>query len=183
MFTHSLGADADLVLLTERHAEEVFALVDRNRVHLRQWMPWVSPDYSLEHARGFLKRSIERFAKDGFFQAGIRVERKLAGVIGFHEPNEQNNHISIGYWLSHDMQGRGLMTRACRAMVDFAIKERGMNRVEIRCAPGNERSRAVPKRLGFKEEGVVRQDQLLYGRYEDSVVYGMLAGERKNQAI
>lgn len=179
MFTHSLGEDADLVLLTERHAEEVFALVDRNRAYLRQWMPWVAPSYSIEDARGFLKRSIERFARDGFFQAGVRYQGKLAGVIGFHEPNEMNKHISLGYWLSEDMQGRGLMTRACRAMVNYAINERGMNRVEIRCAPGNVRSRAIPRRLGFVEEGVIRQDQLLYDTYDDSVVYGMLASEWK----
>jgi ribosomal-protein-serine acetyltransferase len=179
MFTHSLESDADLMLLTQRHAEEVFALVDRNRVHLRQWMPWVPPEYSLEDASAFLKRSLDGFAKHGYFQAGIRVERKLAGIIGFHEPNEGNKHITIGYWLSQDMQGRGLMTRACRAMVNHAIHDRGMNRVEIRCAPDNVKSRAVPRRLGFTEEGVVRQDQWIDGRYEDSVVYGMLASEWK----
>ena len=179
MFTYSLGEDADLVLVTERHAEELFALVDRNRAYLRQWMPWVAPSYSIEDARGFLKRSVERFARDGFFQAGIRYQTKLAGVIGFHELDGVNNRISIGYWLSEDMQGKGLMTRACRAMVDYAIRERGLHRVEIRCAPGNERSRAIPRRLGFVEEGLIRQDQHLYDKYDDSVVYGMLASEWK----
>ena len=167
----------ELRLLEERHAEKVYAAVDRNRVHLRRWMPWVDASRSADDVRAFIGRSLKRFAEHGFFQAGIWDGDEAVGVIGFHDPSEINHYISLGYWLDERRQGRGIMTRATAALVEFALIERGLHRVEIRAAPENARSRAIPIRLGFKEEGVLRQDEFLYDHYKDSVVYGMLAGE------
>jgi ribosomal-protein-serine acetyltransferase len=169
----------ELRLLEERHAEKVYATVDRNRVHLRRWMPWVDSSQSANDVRAFIGRSLKRFTEHGYFQAAIWEGDEVAGVIGFHDPNEINHCISLGYWLDEKRQGRGIMTRATAALVDYALIERGLNRVEIRAARENVRSRAIPVRLGFKEEGLIRQDEFLYDHYKDSVVYGMLASEWK----
>ena len=167
----------ELRLLEGRHAEQVYAAVDRNRVHLRRWMPWVDSSRSPDDIRAFIGRRLKRFAEHGFFQAGIWEGSEAVGVIGFHDPNEMNHHVSLGYWLDEKRQGRGIMTRATAALVDYALIDRQVNRVEIRAAPENARSRAIPLRLGFKEEGILRQDEFLYDHYKDSVVYGMLASE------
>lgn len=69
------------------------------------------------------------------------------------------------------------MTSACRAMVNIAFEEYGLNRVEIRAAADNRKSRAIPERLGFQKEGVSRQTEWIYDHFVDHVVYGMLADE------
>jgi ribosomal-protein-serine acetyltransferase len=50
-----------------------------------------------------------------------------------------------------------------------------MNRIEIRCAPDNAPSRAVPERLGFTEEGLHRQVLAIHGGFQDLIMYAMLA--------
>ena len=69
------------------------------------------------------------------------------------------------------------MTRACRALVAHAFDTLRLQRVEIRVATGNRRSRAIPERLGFREEGILRQVEWLYNHYVDHVVYGRLASD------
>jgi ribosomal-protein-serine acetyltransferase len=70
------------------------------------------------------------------------------------------------------------MTGAVRALVDHALRGWELNRVEIRAAPDNRRSRAIPERLGFRQEGVLRQAERVSDRYLDSVLYAMLASAR-----
>ena len=90
--------------------------------------------------------------------------------------------MEIGYWLGSKFQGKGIVTGACRLLTDHAFDEWKLNRVEIHCAPGNKKSCAIPKRLGFQLEGVLRKAQRLNGKYLDTNVYGMLARDWKRAA-
>ena len=72
-------------------------------------------------------------------------------------------------------QGRGTMTRAVRTMVDHAFRSMGLHRVVITAAVHNDRSRAIPRRLGFVHEGTLRQAVRVGERYFDDAVYAMLA--------
>lgn len=177
MFCFSIDNETELRLLEERHAEELFALTDQNRAYLREWLPWVDGVQSAENTKQFIKSALEQFARNQGFNAGIWHKGKLAGVIGFRKIDWANRETSIGYWLGAEFQGRGLMTKSCRALVDYALRELKLNRVEIRCAPENRKSCAIPERLGFIQEGVVRQVGWLYDHFVDLVVYGMLASE------
>ncbi len=177
MFSHPLGDGAELRLLEERHAAELFALADRNRARLRQWLAWVDGNTDPAHTAAYIRRSLAAFAQGGAAACGIWVDGAIAGAIDHHDLNASNRSVSIGYWLSEELQGRGLMTRAVRAMCARAFGELGLNRVEIRVAVGNAKSRAIPHRLGFREEGTLRQILWLYDHFVDEVVYGMLAGE------
>jgi ribosomal-protein-serine acetyltransferase len=96
-------------------------------------------------------------------------------MIGFHAVSWRDRSAEIGYWLSADAQGRGILTRAAARLIDHAIAEWKLNRIEIRAAPDNARSRAVPERLGFVLEGTLREAERVGDRYVDSVVYSMLA--------
>lgn len=96
----------------------------------------------------------------------------------FHHRIDLQNRIGeLGYWLGEKFQGRGIMTKACRAMVAYGFSERALNRIEIHCAAANEKSRAIPERLGFRIEGALRQAERLADGYVDNVVYGLLASE------
>lgn len=88
---------------------------------------------------------------------------------------------SLGYWLAKAAQGKGLVTRGVSALLGLAFDEWKLNRVEIHAAPDNAPSRAVPERLGFTQEGVLRQVERIGDRYEDSVVYSLLASHGRAQ--
>jgi ribosomal-protein-serine acetyltransferase len=71
------------------------------------------------------------------------------------------------------------MTRACKGLVEYAINSLGINRIELRACTENYKSRAIPERLGFKNEGTIRQVELINGRYHDHVIYGILKEDIK----
>jgi ribosomal-protein-serine acetyltransferase len=172
-----IDEDTELRLYEERHAQEVAELVDQNRAYLRQWLPWLDNSRTVEDSKAFIRHSLQQFANNEGFQAGIWYKGKLVGGIGYHAINWANRKVEIGYWLAEAYQGKGLMTKACRTLVTYAFNELGLNKVEIHCATGNIRSCAIPKRLGFTEEGILRDAGWLYDHFEDLVVYGLLARE------
>ncbi|MCK4257843.1 MAG: GNAT family N-acetyltransferase [Halanaerobiales bacterium] len=175
MFKHQINTTTNLRLLQFNHAEELFTLTDSCRPYLREWLPWVDGTKTVADTKAFIESTLKQFASNNGFQAGIWYQDKLAGVIGYHAFNSALKSTSIGYWLSKDFQGKGIMTTACEAMVDYAFLELNFNRVEIRCAEQNYKSRAIPERLGFVQEGIIREAEFLCGHYVDHVVYGMLA--------
>jgi ribosomal-protein-serine acetyltransferase len=157
-------------------APELHALVEANRAHLARWLPWAA-DQDLEATERFIARAEEQLIREDGFQATLEPEGKIIGAIGFPSVDRLNRNTSIGYWLAESSQGRGIMTAAVRALVSYAFYEWDLHRVEIHCAPDNHRSRAIPERLGFREEARLRDAELVEGRYLDSVVYGLLEGE------
>jgi ribosomal-protein-serine acetyltransferase len=105
----------------------------------------------------------------------------LAGVIGYDPIDWENHSTEVGYWLGEEYQGQGLATIACRALVEHAFLELGLNRVSIACATENKKSCAIPERLGFRREGVQRQAEWLYDHFVDHVIYAALASEWRTQ--
>lgn len=183
MFSHHIDADLELRLLVGRDAAELFALTDQNRDHLRRYLPWVDQTRSLLDTSDFIRSSLQQLANDNGFQAGIWYRGRLAGAIGFLYWNWPNSKTELGYWLGATFQGHGIMTRACGALIDYTFDELGLNRVEIQCAAGNTRSRAIPERLGFVQDGVLRQAELLPSGRSDLVVYSLLQDEWAGQPL
>jgi ribosomal-protein-serine acetyltransferase len=175
MFQKTLRDGVCVKLLEERHAPEVFTVVERERTYLRHWLPWVDLTTEVEFTLNFIRTSLERFASNDGFSAGIWSGTEFIGGIGTHKMDWLNRRVEIGYWIAQGFQGRGIVTDACRAVIDHAFLELKLNRVEIHCAAGNEKSCAIPQRLGFQWEGLLREAQLLNGEYQDIHVYGMLA--------
>ena len=151
MFCLTVDDTIKLCLCEERHAEELFDLVDQNRIYLREWLPWLDVNTSPADTKKFIKTSLEQFVNNKGFQTAIAFQGWLAGMIGYHPIDWANRSVSIGYWLGAAFQGQGIMTKSCRFLVDYAFNELRLKRVEIRCAVENYRSRAIPERLGFQK--------------------------------
>jgi ribosomal-protein-serine acetyltransferase len=177
MFFRRVNEDITLKLLTQRDASEVFRLTDDSREYLREWLPWVDFTKSMSDSRSYLLGVQQQWAANNGFQAGIYYRHQLAGVIGFHEVSWANRSTSLGYWLGEGFQGKGIMTEACRAMVTIAFGDYELNRVEVRAAVENHKSRAIPERLGFHEEGRIRQCEWVNNRFVDHVIYSTLKEE------
>jgi ribosomal-protein-serine acetyltransferase len=175
MFSYSFTQGAELRLLEHQHAEELFALVDQNRAFLRQWLPEWDVQKSLDDCQTLIRSSLEQLAANTGFTMGIWSEGRLAGILGAGRIDWENRSTNLGYWLGENYQGGGLVTGACRAVIDYLFSELKLQRIEIRCATDNPKSCAIPRRLGFSKEGVLRQAQAFDDRYVDIEVHGLLA--------
>lgn len=175
MFYHRVDDEIRLKLLEHRDAEPLFRLTDQNRAYLRQWMPWIDGTRTPDDTRHFIEEARRKLAHNEGMTVGILYEGKLCGVIDYHAMNHANKRTAIGYWLAESLQGRGIMTRVCRAFTGYAFSALEMNRVEIMAGTENVRSRAIPERLGFAFEGTARQAMRLHDRYIDLAMYSMLA--------
>jgi ribosomal-protein-serine acetyltransferase len=165
-----------LRLFEESDADELYTLIDANRAYLSRWMPWAAAQ-SLQDTLGFIRITHRQLADNDGFQTAIVCDGTIIGVVGYHAVNWSHRSTSIGYWLGEQHQGKGTMTRAVRLLVDHALRTWDLNRVEVRVAPDNSRSRAIPERLGFREEGTLRQAERVGDRFLDSIVYGVLASD------
>jgi len=177
MFSHSLENGLELKILEVRHAPFVYETVVRNREYLRRWLPWVDKTHSADDVEAFIKMSLDQFASNEGFAAGIFRGPECIGTVGFHRIDWVNKKVELGYWLEEASQGKGIITSACRAVLDHAFHEWRLIRVEIHCATGNDKSCAIPQRLGFQHEGIRRDGQILNGTPVDISVYSMLAKE------
>ena len=160
-----------------RDAEPLLAAVERNRAYLREWLPWVDQTQSARDILHFFERVRQQFIEGRGPNAGIWIDGDLRGSIGCHAIEWANWNCSIGYWLDATLQGRGLVTLCCAVFLDYLFDDVGLHRVTIQCGTGNHRSCAIPKRLGFEREGVMRQAEWVNDRWVDLVVWGMLADD------
>ncbi|MDY0404150.1 GNAT family protein [Virgibacillus sp. 179-BFC.A HS] len=175
MFYYEVDEDITLRLLNFDDTDELFGLIDTSRDHLRQWMPWLDTTKEPEDSKQFIDSAYQSYANRQSLIAGIFYRGRLAGMVSFNSLDWANRIGSVGYWIAQNYQGKGIMTRSVRGLVDYGFHVLGLNRIDIRAAYGNKKSRAIAERLGFRQEGQLRQVEWLYDHYVDHVVYGMLA--------
>jgi ribosomal-protein-serine acetyltransferase len=169
-----LSDDVTLRVMRPEDADELYAVIEANREHLARFMPWAAGQ-TLADTRAFLESKRAQLASNDGFECVIVRGGRIIGVVGFHAVNWRDRSTTIGYWLAAGEQGRGLMTSAVRAMVDHAFRSMGLRRVVITAAVHNDRSRAIAQRLGFVQEGTLRQAVRVGDEYFDDAVYAMLA--------
>lgn len=172
-----ISDDLHLRVLEETDAQEIHALIEANRAFLARWMPWAA-EQDMERTANFIRGTRRRFETGDSFETAVVLDGRIAGCAGFPAIDRVARNAIIGYWLAEEHEGRGLITRAVRALIDHAFGEWQLHRVEIRAIADNVRSRAVPERLGFRQEGLLREAELVGGVYQDLVVYGLLATDR-----
>lgn len=177
MLSHSLGAGAELRPLEPWQAQRFASYVEAHRAHLAPWLPWAVSIVDEEGARAFLQRYADGTARDGRRIYGLWLDDELVGGTLFRIFDTAASLAEVGVWLSPGAQGRGLVTRAATAMITWAVRERGIHRVEWHCVSENTRSRAVASRLGLTHEGTLREDFEHAGRRWDTEVWAVLDHE------
>jgi ribosomal-protein-serine acetyltransferase len=179
MFKHDLGDNAELRILEMRHAPEFLEFIEANREHLSVWLGWGESIKTLEDAQNFIKRGLTRYAEDGLPWIGIWQGNVMVGGVLFFPLDRSIKGTEVGYWLGQAATGRGLMTRAVRAVLGFVFDDLKLNRVGLHADVRNTPSRVLAERLGFRLEGIERQSWLLHGQLTDNAAYSMLAEEWK----
>ena len=177
MFALSLGEDAELRPLQPWHAEEFLEHMNRARDSIDPWIQWASLSTDPKSARATLQRYADNHARDTAHLYGIWLGGTLVGGVMFVHFDTESGVCEIGCWLEPAAEGRGLITGASRHLVEWAFAERGMNRIEWRNSPNNERSSGVARRLGMSLDGVLRQSWPYRGVRHDTEVWSLLAEE------
>jgi ribosomal-protein-serine acetyltransferase len=168
------GLDLRSVALGDAPYLDALIAADRNR--LARFLPWAA-EQTIDSTRAFIRAALEQEARGDGFQAVLVHRGTIVGTVGFHRIDRANLSTSIGYWLGGAHEGRGLMTAAVAALVEQSFGGWGLHRVELRIAPDNERSRALAARLGFREEGRLREAERFGDEYRDLIMHSLLASE------
>ena len=171
--------DASTLLreLTSADANCLYALIDSNRKYLRQWLPWVDMQQGPRDAGHFIEGARNDNQARVALTLGIEYRGDIVGVIGFHEFDSDNRQTSMGYWISASHQRKGIVSSSCKRLIEYAFTDLRLNRVIMRIAKDNTRSRRVAERIGLAHEGTCRQSVWLYDHFVDQVIYAMVANQ------
>ena len=178
MFKVDLGDGAELRTLEPWQAEEFFAHMQRARATVDPWIPWASVSADLDSARKTLQRYADGQARDAARLYGIWLDGVLVGGTMFVSFDAADGNCEIGCWLEPSATGRGLITRAARRLIDYALVTRGLHRVEWHCRTDNVASSNVARRLGMTLDGTLRASFPWKGARHDTEIWSLLAPDR-----
>ena len=170
-----IDASTRLCELTGEDAGALYALVDSNRNYLRQWLPWVDRQKGPQDSARFIENARKKNRAGVALTLGIEHQGDIAGVIAFHEFDRDNRQTSMGFWIASSHQGKGIVSSSCERLIEYAFTDLRLNRVVMKIAEDNTRSRRVAERLGLACEGTSRQSEWLYDHYVNQAIYAITA--------
>ena len=173
-FEYRLDEHTTLRPLMMHDAKPLFNLLDTHRETLREWLDWVDSQQKLRDTKHFIAESLGRYGHYNGLDCGIWQDDQICGLVSFNSWSLRNYKAEIGYWLAKPYTGKGIMTKAVKAMVTYGFEVVGLHRIELLCAVDNKRSCAVAERLNFTHEGVLRRGERIREQFHDVNVYAIL---------
>ncbi len=175
--------EGEQVILHRRllaHAEDFFHLIDKNRTFFGQWMFWLDTVKSAEDTKKFAEKSIKDWDEKTSFGYSIinKNSNQLMGTISTVDLRWEHDNAAIGYWLAEEFNGHGYMTEAMKLFED-ALFEIGLNRIVLETDAENTKSFSIPERLGYKLDGILRENSFENGAHRSTKVYSKLRSEWK----
>lgn len=163
-----------------------YKVIDENREFLKKWLGWLDFYEKPEDLLKYTKVCQERENKKEAFAFGIYYLNEFVGCIEIQDINYRNKKCEIGYWLSKKFNGKGIMSRSCKAVINYIFEELKLNKISILAATENHQSQAIPEKLKFIKEGTLMDNECLYGKFVDDYIYGItkkIWEEVKNEKI
>lgn len=159
-------------------AEIMFAYVDRDRERLGQFLPWVVHTRTVFDEINYIAMTQRLWENHDMFDYGLfrQQDNRYLGNLGVHNLAWAHARCELGYWILGEFEGQGYITEAVAAL-EASLLGLGFNRIEIRCSDLNRRSGGVPERLGYRLEGILRQQSFEMGAFRDTRVYARLRSE------
>ncbi len=135
---------------------------------------------SIEDREGFLRSAMEGYERGDFGGWGVvlKDDGAFVGTCGIdvgYAP--EHARAELGYVLSREHWGKGLMPEAVRAVIRFGFGRMGLNRVEARCITENTASARVMEKAGMNYEGILREREFIKGTYRDIKLFSILRRE------
>jgi len=173
MFAMEVDQDIKLGLVDPSFSEAYSTLVKANYDYLKQWLAWPVFCQSADDFKEFVQKSLHDYADGKSLTCGIFYQEELVGNISFNSIDHKLKKAEIGYWLSADYQGKGIITRSCQHLIQYAFTELDIQKIQISAAKDNLASRAVCERLNMTLEGTITHAEKVGDRILDHAVYGL----------
>src|SRR5260370_29252892 len=150
MFQLRVDDEVALVLAEERHAQAMTDLIVRNQARLARWEPWAEQPATLDSTRAYIRSALEDFLRGRQISTIIAVDdgRQFIGRCGIRI-NPYAASGDIGYWIDGEYEGRGITSRAARALGNTAFTDLGLGKGGLRTSIANPGSRAGAERPAF----------------------------------
>jgi ribosomal-protein-serine acetyltransferase len=155
------------------HADDLWKATRASAAELLPWMVWAA-DPRPEATRAFTENARRDWESGRAWIFSVVVDESSAGTVGLSLYQPLLQSAQLGYWLRSDLAGRGLMTEAAAAAVEFGFDELALHRIELHASPTNCASIRVAEKLGFRREGLMREAARGAGGFHDAYVYGLL---------
>lgn len=161
---------------THAHDEELFAMIDRSREHLRPFLFWIDGTKTV----GDVSVVTDIFSKNWDDQNSFefvffsKTSGKMVGAGGVHTISHMNRMAEFGYYLDHEACGNGYASEFV-ALLEKALFANGIHRCVIECDADNAASANIARRLGYTLEGTLRDVKFAYGSYRDGLIFSKLA--------
>jgi len=156
-------------------------LRERSRAFLAPWEPTWPPDDLTKVA---FRRRIRRYQREirsgqgyPFLVFSPDGEKLFGGLTLAHIQRGVTQSTVLGYWMGEPYAGKGLMTAAVSAAVEFAFETLHLHRVEAACLPHNAASIRLLEKVGFSREGYARKYLCIEGRWQDHILYGLVRSD------
>lgn len=161
---------------TVEHAAALYHLTDLSRAELMPWMVWPK-EATLETTRSFAAACEEGWANGTAWNFTITCAGEVIGSCGLDRYLEVWESADLGYWIGTSHAGQGFITEAARAVVEFGFEDVGLHRISLHAAPDNPASCRVASKLGFTQEGLLRDGSKGAFGFHDCFVFGLLADD------
>lgn len=168
-----INKNVNLCYIDIHDSKSLFNLIEKNRYHLRKWLPWLDNTKSVNDSVDFVTRAIDGYKNKDSLVLSIKYENKIVGIISFNNIDLSLKTASIGYWIDFNYQGKGIISTSCRALVDYGFKVLGLYKIMISCAVENYKSQLIPQRLNFKKQEIIKNKEWLYDHYVDHIVFSI----------
>ncbi|GCF06883.1 GNAT family N-acetyltransferase [Dictyobacter arantiisoli] len=185
LFEELIGERVVVRPYRESDAQATFEAHVESRDALRPWEPFADWHQTVDEKRDLILQWMAQWLLRENLTVGIwdRATGRFLGSSGLRPHKWEIGYFEIGYWIRTSETGKGYVTEAVKLLIDYAFEQLQANRIEIRCDPLNERSAAVARRLGFVQEGRLRNNKLnTSGQLRDTLVFSLTPADRQSQS-
>ena len=142
--------------------KDVFESIQRSKADFKPWMAFANKEQSLEEVEASVRESYAKYIlrEDIRLHIYLKETNEFIGSTGLHSIDWKVRVFEIGYWCDSAHTRKGYITESTKALVKLAIETLQANRIEIRVDSTNMKSRAIPEKLGFALDGILKNESL-----------------------